>query len=89
MTEAEKRRQEFDELKEESEISSQIERQESDSKELGESKWGSFKAFSKKISQIYKSDDGLALRTDHSEVSQRIFNVTTKALLKSTIRNRI
>jgi hypothetical protein len=53
----------------------------------GSEKWGSFKAFSKKISEIYRTDDSLALRTEHVEVNREIFRITNKTLLKNVLRN--
>lgn len=55
--------------------------------ESGSKNWGDFKAFSKKISEIYRTDDSLALRTEHVEVNREIFRITNKAALKSLLRN--
>ena len=61
--------------------------QEVNSENTGSKNWGDFKAFNKKISEIYRTDESLTLRTEHVAINQEYFRITSKALLKSLLRN--
>ena len=52
--------------------------------ESGSKNWGDFKAFSKKISEIYRTDDSLALRTEHVEVNREIFRNFSRKRFQSS-----
>lgn len=60
---------------------------EQEKSESGSKTWGNFKSFNKSISEIYRTDDSLALRTEHIEVNREIFRITNKTLLKTLLRN--